>query len=155
MKIECPICFSSFKVNNEKMVTCPYCDALLYRVDGIFKLTSAYPWWQKKDPMFETYRKEQGIIGMVKVGHVLERYAFKDSSWFLILNDTVYRYRSDFGSEPDKYDKKIEEKVSYIYGMIPVFTPLDFECKIYLGNNWAVKKEVASYSLWKISETSI
>jgi hypothetical protein len=137
------------------MVTCPYCDALLYKVEGTLKLIGAYPWWQKRDPLFEEYKKQQGITGMIKAGEILELYAFKDNSWFLIFNGSVYKKKTETNSEPDKYNEKIEKKVSYIYGRVPVFTPLDFQATIYSGKNWIVKKEVSCYSLWELSKTQV
>ncbi|MEM0160588.1 MAG: hypothetical protein QXH07_00020 [Thermoplasmata archaeon] len=149
LKYECPICFAPLKINDEKMVTCPYCDALLYNVEGTLKLVSSYPWWQKKDPSFEEYKKQYGASGMIRAGDILELYVFKDDSWFLIFNNVIYKKKAEQSSEPDKYDKKIEAKVSYIYGRIPVFTPLNFQTVIYSNNNWIIKKEVFNYTLFE------
>lgn len=149
MKDECPICFSSLNILDEKMLTCPYCDALLYNVEESLKLVSSYPWWQKKEALFEKYKKKYNITGLLKAEDILELYVFKENDWFLIYNDIFYIKKPEIELEPEQYDQKIEKNITYIYGRIPVFTPLNFKTVIYMSKNWIAKKEVSCNSLFE------
>lgn len=148
-KVECPICFSTLILNDEKILTCPYCDALLYNIEGTLKLVSKYPWWQKKDPDFEKYRKELGIAGLIRTDQTVELYINRDRNWYLIFNGKQYLKKLDIDSSPESYEQKLETRVSYIYGRVPVFTPLDFEATLFICKNCLVKREASSYSFFE------
>ncbi len=148
-KVECPICFATLRINDEKILTCPYCDALLYNIEGTLKLVGKYPWWQKKDPDFEKYKKEFDIAGLIRTDQGIELYVNKDENWYLLFNGNRYIKRLDIDSNPQSYEQKLENKVIYIYGRVPVFTPLDFKTTLFICKNCLVKSEVASRSLFE------
>jgi hypothetical protein len=149
MKNECPVCYASLNIFDEKMLTCPYCDALLYNTEGFLKRASSYPWWQKKEEIFEKYKRKYNINGLLKAENILELYVFKENNWFLIYDSIFFIKKSESELEFEEYDQKIEKNVTYIYGRIPVFTPLNFKTALYLSKNWIAKKELSCYSLFE------
>lgn len=106
--MKCPVCFASQEsIPNEKVHVCPYCDSILIPYENGYRTVDQFPWWIKKN--FDLGNK----VGIVITEKRILFFSY-GKNW--ILNDK-YVLENNIENNAEK-----NEKVTYIYGSIPIFT---------------------------------
>lgn len=134
--MKCPVCFATIDpIPGEMIHVCPYCDAILIPGEKGYSTIDKKPWWIKKT---EDLRGSTGIL--VTENHT---FIFNYRERWILNEKFELEYKSN-----ENIDKN--EKVTYIYGALPVFTypgmsistVIDDKIKIYHQKGLTVFKPI-------------
>ncbi len=117
---QCPVCFGQIDTKNKsKMLTCPFCGALLIADSAEKKF---YLVKKKKDWYFFSKKYLGEYNGYIRFGEYEDFYVYYGDKWYLVKNGEKYVMN---GNKIDEFEiegmKEIEKgKVSYIWGHTPI-----------------------------------